>query len=101
VLTLLVNIFFIPIYGFKASAIATLLAYSFMMVASFILGRIYYPIPYNFFKIGVVFSLSILFSILHFYSFRENYIIGGAFILIMSLVILNFEKHLIKKLLKS
>ena len=90
VLTLFVNIFFIPKYGFKASAIATLIAYFFMMVASLILGRKYYPIPYNFFKIGVVFCLSILFSILHFYSFRENYLIGGAFILIMSLVILNF-----------
>jgi O-antigen/teichoic acid export membrane protein len=45
-ITLGVNLAFIPTYGYVASAWATLLCYASMMVASYILGRRFYPVPY-------------------------------------------------------
>ena len=47
ILTLLINIIFIPTYGYIASAWATFIVYAFQMVASYILGQKYYPIKYN------------------------------------------------------
>lgn len=45
-ITLLVNYFYIPIFGFMASAWATFLCYATMMVISFIWGQKVYPVPY-------------------------------------------------------
>ena len=47
IVTVLVNVVFIPKYGYMASAWATLLVYASQMFASYILGQKYYPIPYN------------------------------------------------------
>ena len=51
VVTLVLNILFIKEYSYKASAVATLVAYSIMMILSYYYGRKYYPIPYNLKKI--------------------------------------------------
>ncbi len=47
VLTIAINVIFIPLYGFRASAWATLIVYASQMVASYFLGQKYYPIRYN------------------------------------------------------
>ncbi len=47
VLTLLINLIFIPFYGYMASAWATLIVYASQMVASYFLGQKFYPIKYN------------------------------------------------------
>mgnify|MGYP000547078297 CR=1 FL=1 len=47
VLTVLINYLFIPMYGYMASAWATMLVYAAMMVASYIWGQQHYPINYN------------------------------------------------------
>lgn len=76
VLTIIINFAFIQYFSYVASAIATLVAYGTMMLLSFYFGRMYYPIPYNFRKIGFYLGLSIFFSILSFYIFDRNLIIG-------------------------
>ena len=50
---------FIPIYGYWASAWATLIVYGVQMVASYVLGQKYYPIKYNLRKFGLYFGLAI------------------------------------------
>ncbi len=50
-ITVAINYFFIPYYGYMASAWGHFLSYFFMVVISFIVGRYYYPIPYNISKI--------------------------------------------------
>lgn len=45
-ITLVVNYFFIPMFGFMASAWATFLCYCSMMVISFVWGQKVYPVPY-------------------------------------------------------
>ena len=51
VITLSINLVFIPKYGYVASAYATLICYGTMMVVGYVLGQMYYPIPYNLKKI--------------------------------------------------
>lgn len=45
--TILINVIFIPEYGYMASAWATLIVYALQMVLSYWLGQKYYPIKYN------------------------------------------------------
>lgn len=47
ILTLVINLIFIPFYGYMASAWATMIVYAAQMVASYYLGQKYYPIKYN------------------------------------------------------
>lgn len=46
-LTVVLNVVFIPIYGYMASAWATLIVYASQMIASYLLGQKHYPIAYN------------------------------------------------------
>jgi len=61
VITLIVNIVFIPEYGYMASAWATLACYGSMMVASFFMGQKFYPVPYKVFKNGAIILLALAF----------------------------------------
>ena len=99
-LTLGLNIWLIPIISYKGSAIATLAAYASMMLLSYYFGKKYYPIPYNLKKIGLYLLVSVVFSILAFYQYRGNYVVGIAMLIVfLSLVFLS-EKKQIKELLK-
>lgn len=47
VITIVINVIFVPEYSYMACAWATLAAYGGMMILSYLLGRKYYPIKYN------------------------------------------------------
>ncbi|WP_204344436.1 oligosaccharide flippase family protein [Psychroserpens algicola] len=100
VITLIINIAFIKTYSYKASAIATLAAYSIMMLLSYYFGKKYYPIPYNLKKIGLYMALSISMSVLSFYYFRANYMIGISMLIVFLSIVFFSEKKEIKQLLK-
>jgi len=57
-ITFLVNWFFIPIYGYNASAWAHVACYGSMVVISWRLGRKYYPIKYPLKSIGLYMALA-------------------------------------------
>jgi O-antigen/teichoic acid export membrane protein len=59
VITLFINILFVPIYGYVACAWATLACYVCMTVISYILCQKYYGIPYRVGSIALYFALSI------------------------------------------
>ncbi len=59
VITIVLNILFIPKYGYMASAWTTLAAYFVMCMVSYFVGRKYYPIPYNLKKIISLIVVSI------------------------------------------
>jgi len=101
ILTLAINLLFIPKFGYMASAIATLVAYASMAFISYFIGQKYYKVPYNLNKIGLYLILSIGFSALSFQVFREQYIVGGALILIFTAFVWVKEKTNIKQLIKS
>ncbi len=62
-ITISLNWIFIPIFGYLASAWATLIVYAFQMVISYILGQRFYPIRYNLRK----FFFYLFFAILLFF----------------------------------
>lgn len=99
-ITLIVNFAFIANYSYKASAVATLSAYAVMMVLSYSFGRKYYPIPYNMKKIGLYLGLSITMSVLSFYQFRANYVIGITLLIVFLGVVIFLERNQLKRLLK-
>ncbi|MBA0882300.1 lipopolysaccharide biosynthesis protein [Flavobacterium undicola] len=100
IITLVLNFLLIPSYSYSGSAIATLAAYGSMMLISYYLGNKYYPIPYDFKKIGGYLGLSILFSVVSFYGFRENYFVGIALLLLFLYFIYHNEKATLMSILK-
>lgn len=59
-LTIIINLLFIPKYGYMACAWATMIVYGAQMVASYLLGQKYYPIKYNLRKFAVYLGSSLL-----------------------------------------
>lgn len=57
VVTAVVNIVFMPRFSYWASAFGHLASYTLMLVLCAVLGAKYYPIPYNWIRIGAVFVL--------------------------------------------
>lgn len=67
-ITLLVNMLFIPYYGYMACAWATLSCYGGMMLVSYIWGQRVYPIPYDVRAIGKLFAVMLLCFFIHQYA---------------------------------
>lgn len=100
-ITLALNFWLIPILSYKGSAIATLSAYAVMMLLSFYLGKKYYPIPYNVKKIVMYLGMSVGLSILSFYQFRGNYVVGVSMLIVFLGIVYLSEKNTLKMLLKN
>lgn len=101
IITLVLNIWLIPIISYKGSAIATLAAYGSMVVLSYYFGRKYYPIPYNLKKISLYLLVSISFSLIYFYLFRENYSIGIGALIVFLVLVFQLEKKEFKQILRK
>lgn len=99
ILTIVLNLIFIPKFGYMASAWISLTAYTLMMILSYIWGQRNYPIPYNLKKniIYLVSSVCIVFVV--FIVFDRNLIIGNALFLIFTIGILFRERKEIKLIL--
>jgi O-antigen/teichoic acid export membrane protein len=101
VITIGFNIIFIPIIGFMACAYATLLAYGLMMLISFILGRKYYPVPYDVSRIAIYLIISTLFSFVTYYLFDRNILLGTVFLLLFIALVVLLERKELKLILKN
>ena len=99
IITLILNFLLIPIWSYYGSAIATISAYGSMMFISYYLGNKYYPIPYDIKKISRYLLISILFSIISFYGFRENYYIGIALLIAFMYYIYHNEKETLNQII--
>jgi O-antigen/teichoic acid export membrane protein len=99
-ITLILNYLLIPTMSYYGSAIATIAAYGSMMLISYFMGNKQYPIPYEINKIVGYLLLSIGFSAISFYGFRENYGIGISLLLLFMYFIYHNEKDTLNKILK-
>jgi O-antigen/teichoic acid export membrane protein len=63
-ITIVINVVFVPSYSFVACAWATLAAYGSMMILSYVLGQKYYPIKYNLRAMSVYFIIALGFYFL-------------------------------------
>lgn len=101
VITLAINLVFVPIYGYAACAWATLICYFLMAILSYILCQKYYTIPYDLKKIGIYFAVAISLVVIN-ANFSVNmmivsYLIKSLFVAIFVLTILWMEKLLMFK----
>ena len=99
--TIAVNVYFIPSYGYWASTWGTFLSYFSMMTVSYFLGQYLYPVPYHMKKIIGYLSLSIFFSLLSYYVLDGNLIIGNLLLIVFLTIVFNIEKDTLKKLRKA
>jgi O-antigen/teichoic acid export membrane protein len=101
ILTIGINLIFIPIYGYWASAWATLIVYAFQMVLSYVLGQVHYPIPYNLKKFGLYLGSSLLiywcFSMIQFNSLAGTLLLKNGGLILFGLLFLFIEKPLSRK----
>lgn len=99
VITIVINIIFIPIIGFMACAYATLIAYGLMMVISFSLGKKYYPVPYDITRITLYLLISTAFSFITYYHLDRNMLLGTLFLLLFVAIVTYLERKELKLIL--
>jgi len=100
ILTIILNVLFIPKYSYMASAWTSLIAYTVMMVLSYIWGQKNYPIPYNLKRNMVYIISSVVIVYLSFYVFKRNIFVGDALLLGYVLVAFYFERANLKAIFK-
>ncbi len=101
VISVVLNVILIPIYGYKGSAFTVLVCFFTMMVTSYFLGQKYYPIPYNLKRIGFYFLLAgIIFMLAQFTSGFRWWVKFPVRTLFLALFIYSFF-HLEKKKIKT
>jgi O-antigen/teichoic acid export membrane protein len=97
--TLSLNFYWIPRIGYTGSAWATFICYGSMMLISYVIGRKYYPIPYNIGKILFYLSLSVAFYFISLEFNIDNQAMKltantGVFILFVSILLFLERKNL-------
>ena len=99
-ITIAFNLVMIPKIGFMASAWATLITYTFMMLVSYYIGKKQYPVPYQINKLIIYILLTIVLSGFSFLYFRGQYWFSFVSLFSYFGIIIFFEKTVIKQLLK-
>jgi len=82
IVTIVLNVIFIPKYSYMASAWISLIAYASMMIMSYIWGQKNYPIPYNLKKNVIYIVSSIILVYLSFSTFKRNIFVGNILLLL-------------------
>jgi O-antigen/teichoic acid export membrane protein len=94
--TVLINVLYIPEYGYMASAWATLIVYFLQMVMSYILGQRHYPIPYNLskfvFYIGLALILFFISPYLQVDNFMLNFVAQNSLLIMFIIVVVMLER---------
>jgi O-antigen/teichoic acid export membrane protein len=103
-ITIVINYFFIPIFGYMASAWATCICYATIMVISYIWGQKVYPVPYATKKLlaYMVIVLGIYFVFLGLKSLSQSLVyrlsVGTVLLAAYALFILRVERREFRRL---
>jgi O-antigen/teichoic acid export membrane protein len=96
-ITIVLNIVLIPRLHYTGAALATFTCYLFMMIASYLLGQKYYPVPYRTKKLIAYLVLSVLIYLANLlvtqYIFKNNFTVS---ILTGILLFAGFTKFVLK-----
>jgi O-antigen/teichoic acid export membrane protein len=99
------NFLLIPFYGYMGSAVALLTSYMVVLTISYFLGQKYYPVPYNFKRIGLYFAVALALYFLStlFVSMHQlvKYAVGTVLIALFAVLVFVFEKNDLKGLFKT
>ena len=100
VITIVLNLFLIPILGYFGSALATLFTYFFMCAFNYYYGQKHHPIPYKtgnaFFYIILSSTLGYLFYIIDIENVFLNIVLKNSAVLLLALIIYVMERKHIK-----
>lgn len=96
VVTIVLNVIFIPYYGYIASAWISLAAYTTMMVLSYTWGQVNYPIPYELKKNLAYIAISLVLVYISFSIFKRNLYISNALFIVFALGALYTERKELK-----
>jgi O-antigen/teichoic acid export membrane protein len=89
VITVFLLLVYVPIYGFKAAAVTTLIAYFIMTVLSYFLGQKYYPVNYNVkVVLGLIFMSIALYTVSEYDGLEgwSGYVINAIYLAVYGLV---------------
>lgn len=92
IVTIVLNVIFIPSYSYMASAWISLLAYTLMAVLSYVWGQKNYPIPYNLKKNLAYILTSAVIVYLSFVVFSRNIFVGNALLIVYGATAIYFER---------
>jgi O-antigen/teichoic acid export membrane protein len=84
ILTIVLNVVFLPIFGYMIAAWATLIAYGVMMLLSFYYGSKKYPIPYAVNIILGYLGTATLISFSGFYLFKPTILVSGVIVILFT-----------------
>lgn len=103
--TVAINVVFIPKYGYLASAWATFVVYALQMVLSYYLGQKYYPIKYNLRKFFLYLGSSVLiYYVVTRIPFGDHsfiqFVFSNVFILVFIWIVFTIEGISVKQLLR-
>lgn len=100
-MTVLINILFIPEYGYMASAWATLIVYAAQMITSYMLGQRFYPIKYNQRKfalyIGGAVLIYFLCSSIDLQTAASRFIVHNGLIFLYVALVFQMERNSLRK----
>lgn len=97
--TILINFYFIPKFGYWASTWATLASYFVMMVISYIWGQYKYPVSYNIYKNIIVILVTILCSLLCYQYLKQNIWLGNVIFILLAAILIKNEKIIPEKII--
>lgn len=100
-ITIGVNFYFIPRYGYWASAWATLASYFVMMLVSYIWGQIKHPIPYNLYSNLVIILSTIILSLVFYQNFKYDIWLGNLIFIVFALILIKVQKLIPQSLLRK
>ncbi len=99
--TIIINFYFIPKYGYWASTWATFASYFVMMIISYIWGHIKYPIPYNIYQNSLVILSTMIVSLVCYQYLRESIWIGNLIFILLAIILIKTQNLIPGSLLKK
>lgn len=101
ILTVVLNIIFIPKFSYVASAWISLTAYMTMMILSYFMGQRHYPIPYNVKKALAYLASAVIIVILSYHLLGRNLITGNIMFILFAAGLAYTERNNLRKIFKG
>jgi O-antigen/teichoic acid export membrane protein len=106
IITIVLNILWIPTLGYMGSAWATLICYGLMALVSYILGQKYYPVPYEALKVSAYILLVVILYTIFAHatdglSHPVKYLSATVFMLLFSIFVYIIDGKSLPKLLRG
>ncbi|WP_170827331.1 lipopolysaccharide biosynthesis protein [Arcticibacter eurypsychrophilus] len=99
ILTIVLNVLFIPEYGYIASAWISFTAYTTMMVMSYLTGQKHYPIPYDVKKALAYLSTAVIIVIISYHFLNRNLIAGNILFIAFAAGLAYVERKDLRKII--